>query len=229
MVEFDAQLAAIVLAAAGVILWIATNLHFWRRTSKAVVTIKADIDAKRAATETFVRDELDGLRGKLDAIELKMPGGALESLRADLGAFEARMHAEMPPNVDGRLEELHDGIQGLANEIGKDIKGLTTQLAGFVGMQGQDVLAMQKLASATGDELKAVQAQLAPQAGQDPRARILQAITRPTPAKFAKDNPLAALVVDAGKLKLGELLNLGELGPAGAPGVQVRRTSNMEF
>ena len=59
------------------------------------------------------------------------------------------------------------------------------------------------------DELKAAQVAMGPIAAQgDPRAAIMKAITRPTPAKFAKENPLMAMIVDAGKVKMAEWLQL---------------------
>ena len=188
-------LFAIGLGLAGFCLWIATNVHI-RWTKRELQAYGTDA---RKLTEAYVSREL-------------------EALGTNLGGFEARMTAQMPPNVDGRLEELEGSLDGLID----DLKGrfdalptaLTDHLEAFRAREGvQMKIALREQGEGLSDELKAAQVALGPMQVQgDPRAAIMKAITRPTPAKFAKENPLAAMIMDAGKVKMAEWLQTSEGG-----------------
>ena len=123
----------------------------------------------------------------------------------------------MPPNVDGRLEELEGSFDGLVD----DLKGRFDTLPSAIGSwlatrQAQEAAVMtaglRHESEALTDELKNVQIAMGPAVQGDVRAQIMKAVAKPVSAKFRKDNELMAMLVDAGKLKMAEYLQQGE-GP----------------
>ena len=92
---------AIGLGLAGFGLWIATNWHI-RWTKRQLQAYGVDA---RQKTEAFVSREL-------------------ETLGTNLGGFEARMTAQMPPNVDSRIEELETRFDGLITDMKSRFDGL---------------------------------------------------------------------------------------------------------
>lgn len=120
-----ALIAAILSVALAVALWIVTNLHVLRVGR----SIKADIDAKRSETETFVRDELTGLKSSISGD------------MAALGSMEARLRAELPPNLDGRFEELSTAVEARGNESKAEIEVLVAQLHRDMGVRADSTMA----------------------------------------------------------------------------------------
>ena len=91
-------LAALAGVAFAVALWAVTNI----RLSRGVKAIQADIDSKRTATQVFVDERLS-------------------QVEALVGGMEARLRAEMPPNVDGRLDEVHTELTAKVDALHVDV------------------------------------------------------------------------------------------------------------
>ena len=195
-------LFAIGLGLAGFGLWIATNVHI-RWTKRQLQAYGTDA---RQQTEAFVGRELAALGGKISDLRTQStsasPNERLDALAAQLEA-SAGDAEKLEERFDGLVEDMKgrfDALPGalgtwLSTERAREGYAITRTLA----QQGEEL----------SDELKAAQVAMGPIAAQgDPRAAIMKAITRPTPAKFAKENPLMAMIVDAGKVKMAEWLQL---------------------
>lgn len=129
----------------GILLWIVTNVHLVR-TGRS---IKADIDAKREATEEFVQAELRSLRTDLSGTELK---GEFDALRADfkveLQELESRLAtvqldaapiladitATLIPAVEARVENVKKAILG---KLGYAVQGVKALAEGAVELVGE--------------------------------------------------------------------------------------------
>jgi len=86
----DAGTAAIIVAASGIVLWLVTQIHLL----KVARRIEANIDSKREETQAFVDSRIS-------------------KLEATVGGFEARMTAQMPPNLHGEIEDVRAEILSL--------------------------------------------------------------------------------------------------------------------
>lgn len=188
-----AMLAALGSIALAVALWIVTNVHVLR-TGRA---IKADIDSKRTETEAFVHKEVD-------------------RIESAVGGFEARMRAEMPPNVDGRLDEVVARFDTLVLDLKSrfdEVHTLVDELPNRVKLDFQrpaalEMKQLEKMAEEAGTSVEAV-ARSIPTEGMDPQSMLIKALARPTPKAWAAKNPLAATLVDLGKVKAAELFGFG--------------------
>lgn len=183
-----------VLAALGA--WILTQFHLLF----VVKRIKKDIDTKRAATEVFVSAELD-------------------KLEAAIGGFEARVHAEMPPNVHGEIESVRAEIEEFNVGLRKEFESLPERIRFTLvqeeGRQAQHMMSAAKdMNENLRTELAAVNAQIPPELQGDIRGKILKAISR-EPTKKERDSMgmVGELIWNFGRMKAAEYLQ-GE-GPPG--------------
>lgn len=137
MVEFDPLMAGVVVGLMGLLLWIVTNWHLVR-TGKA---IKADIDEKRAGTEAFVREELEGLKEELreakPAVDIKAELEGLESrlgtVQIDAAPLIAQVEATLIPAVQERVENVKSAILGSLGYAKKGMKALGEGAAKLTG------------------------------------------------------------------------------------------------
>lgn len=198
--------------------WVLTQIHL----IFSVRAVKRDIDSKRTATEAFVSREL-----------MRLETDVKEEIRG--------IHDAIPPAPTESLEELHGRFDGLIkdmgarlNEIGASLQDLPRALSmRFAQDQGHDSASMhaavREQAETLNQELEVVHKAMGPPAPGDPRAAIMRAISRPTPAGFAKKNPVAALIVDAGKVKLAEWLQMEGGGPPSVSLSRIKGKGNSEF
>lgn len=193
----DAGTVGILVAAAGIVLWIVTQVHLLRVATR----IEAGIDAKRAETQNFVDTRL-------------------RELEKNVGGFEARMTAQMPPNVDGRIADMEVALSGALDEIKAAVTGfneakaqiaaidqgigaafgaLDSKLGAAFGSQGAANLALQKMAGEAGADIQdAMQGAMSDQS--NPLVRQLYAqLMRPVSEKWSAAHPVESLVVQAGK------------------------------
>lgn len=170
--------------------WIFTQFHL----ILAVGRIKRDIDLKRKATETFVDTRL-------------------AKLEANVGGFEARMTAQMPPNVHGEVEALQGRFDGLVADLKVRFDNLPGamrhELLAAQGRETQEMMAAAKQASEQmRTELSAIEAQIPPEAlaaQGDFRAKILKAITREPTSKELKGMGLIGETIwNAGRAWIAE-------------------------
>ena len=190
---FDTALVAVIVALSGIALWLVTQFHLLR----AVKNIKKDIDSKRKATEGFVVEHLKTLQS---------------SLEGDLGGFEARMRAEIPPNMEGDMAELRAELNDFAKHVGEDMASLPNKIQlAVVRPDGIAQKQLEAMSVEAQNELRAMNAMIPAEMVQtDVRAAILKNLTRPVSPKFSKENPLGALIIDAGRVKLAEWLQTGQ-------------------
>ena len=211
----DAGTAAIIVAASGIVLWLVTQIHLL----KVARRIEANIDSKRGETQAFV----DSRIGKLEAA---------------VGGFEARMTAQMPPNLHGEIEEVRAEIEEFNIGLRKEFDGLPgrlkSELALVEGNRSQEMMAAAaELNAGLKGEIAAVNAQIPPEMqGLDIRAKVMKAIARePTPKERKEMGVVGELVWTAGRAKLAEWLQADVLGSA--PSVTLTRTAarggNMEM
>ena len=181
-----------VLSALGA--WVLTQIHL----IFAVRRIKADIDQKRSATEAFVKQHLGTL------------GTDLEQ---HLGGFEARMHAEIPPNVHGELEEVRAEIEEINVGLRKEFENLPNRIRGSFGGSGdaeqRQFLAMAKESEGAMHDAVTMQAALAQNDPEVLRASTVKRVMDMQVSKaYAKDHPLIVAALELGKPKLLEMLGV---------------------
>lgn len=211
----DAATAAILVAASGIVLWLVTQVHLLRVARR----IEADIDLKRAETQTFVDDRIS-------------------RLEKTVGGFEARMTAQMPPNLHGEMEEVRAEIEefnvGLRKEFEELPGRIQSRFALETGTRSQEMMAAAaELKDGLNRELATVNAQVPQELqGLDIRAKVMKAIARePTPKERKEMGVVGELVWTAGRAKLAEWL---QAEMPGAPSVTLTRSAlrgggNMEM
>ena len=200
----DAGTVGILVAAAGIVLWIVTQVHLLRVAGR----IEANIDAKRTETQNFVDERL-------------------RALEANVGGFEARMTAQMPPNVDGRIADMEVALSGALDEIKAAVTGfneartqiaaidqgigaafgaLDSKLGAAFGSQGQSQLALAKMAQQAGTDLEgAMQGSLQNVDTNNPMVRQFYVwATKPVDEKWAAKHPFEAMLVQGGKMWFGQ-------------------------
>jgi hypothetical protein len=197
MAEDGTTLAAILVSAAGILLWIITQVHLLRVARR----IETNIDTKRAETQAFVDRRL-------------------ESLETLVGGFEARMTAQMPPNVHGELEDLKAEFVRQFQEIDR---GLTAALGsidqsfkGVIGNMGDAERELRKEMALVGDEAtSALQEAFDSSDNSNPVVRRLYAwASRPVDPKLEAKNPIGAAALQLGKAALLERLQNESVGTA---------------
>ena len=206
MVEIDPSLAAIVVATVGIVLWLVTQVHLLRVARR----IEANIDAKRSETQDFVDDRI----GKLETT---------------VGGFEARMTAQMPPNMDGRLTELQTELKAQLVDIDRGIaaalQSIDTSFHGVMGNMGDAEREMRKsLVGIDEEATSALQEAMTTQDTSNPVVRRLYAwAAKPIDPKLEAKNPIGAAALQLGKAALLERLQSQTI--AGATTSFLKRTS----
>src|SRR2546428_10903049 len=94
MPDIDPTTAALAVATVGIVLWLITQIAI----ARAVGRISREIDAKRAQTTSFVSTSLQSVQNATNA--------KFDEVQQLVGGFEARMTAQMPPNVHGEPADL---------------------------------------------------------------------------------------------------------------------------
>ena len=178
-----------VLSALGA--WVFTQFHL----ILAVKRIKKDIDTKREATETFVDERL-------------------AKLEANVGGFEARMTAQMPPNVHGELEDVRAEIQEINVGLRKEFEELPLRIRqAYGGVKGGEFIRSDKVLEGVAEEAKAFAiAEYDPQDAMQRQA--IEWINRPISKKATELEQMAAI---GAKKFLSEFL----IGRQGSPGTSV--------
>jgi len=206
----EASTAAILVALAGILLWLITQIHL----RKAVEAIRVDIDAKRTETMTFVDERL----GKVEGL---------------MGKHQALLTAQIPPNVHGELEEVRAEIEQINVGLRKEFEELPFRIQAKMMAENSARVsemmgAAQQLNAGLKGELAAVNASLPPEIQQmDIRAKVLKAIARePTPKERKDMGMIGELIWTAGRAKLAEWVQ-GE-GPPGTS-VTYRVTSKSPY
>jgi len=210
-------LAALGGVALAIGLWAVTNL----RLSRGVKAIQADIEAKRTATQTFVDERLSRVEGLV-------------------GGMEARLRAEIPPSLQGDVQEVREEIETINVGLRKEFEDLPARVATMVrdvanseaGVRTKEMMsAATQLSAGLQGELNALGAQI-PAAEVDLRGKVLRAISRePTKAELKGMGPVGELVWNFGRMKAAEWL---QTGPSGNGAVTytvtpARRAGNMEM
>jgi hypothetical protein len=208
----DAGTAAIIVALSGMFLWFVTQVHLLR----VARAIRSDIDGKRAATEIFVSAELD-------------------KLAKDIGGFEARIHAEMPPNVDGRIAALDEELKVILGNVEENVlqrvdaidRGLKAAMdtldsrldqlpararQSMLGVEGNQVHALNRSISLAGEELEGMVAAAVPDIADSRNAlerELYGWLRKPIDPKLEETNPSAALLQRLAKVGASEFLGRG--------------------
>ena len=175
-------------------LWFVTQLHLLRVARR----IESNIDAKREATEAFVDTRL-------------------RELEKNVGGFEARVTAQLPPNVHGELEELKAeftrqfqaidrGISAALGSIDHNFKAVVS------GLSQQEVEMRKELALASGELDVTLQEAMAQADTSNPLVRRLYAwAAKPVDPKLEAKNPIGATVLQFGKAAMLDKLQEADL------------------
>jgi len=192
------ELEAIIVATSGIVLWIVTQFHLLRVARR----IEFNIESKREETQKFVDSRL----GKVEEA---------------IGGFEARIRSEIPPNTDGRLKEIDDGIQAALATLDVKLAELPERFRMEINaMRSVDSREMKKLAN----EMAAVYGETALEENpelRDPKNALMQRIlASKLPAGYEEQNPLGALLWQAARAQIVSQVN------GTTPGISVRRSGS---
>ena len=217
----DPILAAILIAILGLALWIVTNWHLHR----GVQRVRVDIETKRKATEEFVQAEVSRMGAYVET-QMKSFG---DKIAGDLGGFEARVHAEIPPNPQGDIEAVKAEVLAKVDTLGAYVE---SQMAAFaeafntlpervrssvMGVHsGQERALRGQVEDMAEEYMEIAEGELAPymDEGDAFATETMKWVRKPVDAEYEAKNPLGA-----GFLRVLK----GTIGKEVAPMIQYRR------
>jgi len=124
MVEWTAELAALMIAIVGIVLWVVTN---WN-TIRVGRLLKKDIDVKRSATEAFVDSRLAKIEANLDA---KLE--SMKTVQINAGPMVAELKAELLPELLEKVESVRTWVSSKLGLVTRGLKDLGEDAIEAVG------------------------------------------------------------------------------------------------
>jgi hypothetical protein len=212
-----AAIGAVLLAFA---LWVVTNWHVLRVGRG----IKADIDAKRLATEVFVASQIERIERSVADVS---------------GKVSAVQVPPFPEGLDGvpaMVDDLRTQLNDFAALVRDDLGAMRTKVdelpryLQILGAQGQAVeqRAFQQAVTESGADVTAALSVREAISTGDPdtmRLAVMKRVAeRQVTDAYAEKNPVGAMLLEAGRMKMLEWLQADS--PFGArPSGVVRRTT----
>jgi hypothetical protein len=217
--------AAIGAISLAFLLWAATNWHVLRVGR----SIKADIDAKRLATETFVSGQIARIERSVADVSAKVSSIEMPPLPPGLDSMEERFNG-----LHGELNDFAAAVREDMTAARAEIEDLPRRLRmEQLALRGQEQNAFQGAVTAAGEDVQNALSVREAFATQDPEMMKLALMKRVAESKvsdaYAEKNPVGAMLLEAGRFKMLEILQAGNpfesRGSRRAPGVPSAKRS----
>lgn len=148
----------------------------------------------------------------------------VERVEREMGEFEARMNAQMPPNVDGRIKEVFDLVTSLGTYVREQMAAFADEFERLPDRLKMLELAERSvearaLARTMDGVTEEVEGQVRAEIASDPRMRGYERILRyKLPAGYEEKNPVGAMIFEEVRDMMAERRLRGKGGDGGYSG-----------